>query len=71
MDLDEVLPGQIRTYEPPRLFEFVWGNRDGEADVLRFELEPHDGGARLVFTTWPGEPGPLGHAGTAALMAEV
>lgn len=66
MDLDEVLPGLIRTYEPPRLFEFVWGNPDGEADVLRFELEPHDGGARLVFTTWPGEPGPLGHAGTAA-----
>ena len=30
MDLDEVLPGLIRTYEPPRLFEFVWGNPDEE-----------------------------------------
>jgi uncharacterized protein YndB with AHSA1/START domain len=66
LDLDEVLPGQIRAYEPPRLFELVWGNPEGEADVLRFELEPDVAGTRLVFTTWPGEPGPMGHAGTAA-----
>ncbi|MGC5615068.1 SRPBCC domain-containing protein [Georgenia sp. Z1491] len=66
MDPDEVLPGLIRAFDPPTLFELVWGNSEGEADVLRFELEPVDGGTRLVFTTWPGEPGPLGHAGTAA-----
>ncbi len=66
MDLDAVLPGLIRDFDPPRLFELVWGNPEGEADVLRFELEPDQGGTRLVFTTWPGEPGPLGHAGTGA-----
>lgn len=66
MDPSEVLPGEIRAFEPPRLFELIWGNPEGEADVLRFELEPAEGGTRLVFTTWPGEPGPLGHAGTAA-----
>lgn len=66
MDPNEALPGLIRAFDPPRLFELVWGNPDGEADVLRFELEPNDGGTRLVFTTWPGEPGPLGHAGTGA-----
>jgi uncharacterized protein YndB with AHSA1/START domain len=66
MDPDEVLPGLIRVFDPPRLFELVWGNPAGEADVLRFELEPDEGGTRLVFTTWPGEPGPLGHAGTGA-----
>ena len=66
MDPGEVLPGLIRAFDPPTLFELVWGNPDGAADVLRFELEPVDGGTRLVFTTWPGEPGPLGHAGSAA-----
>ncbi|WP_151526025.1 SRPBCC domain-containing protein [Serinicoccus kebangsaanensis] len=66
MDLDEVLPGQIRIFDPPRRFELVWGNPEGEADVLRFELSPEGSGTRLVFTTWPGEPGPLGHSGTGA-----
>ena len=66
MNLDEVLPGEIRVWEPPRLFELVWGNPKGAADVLRFELEPDANGTVLIFTTWPGEPGPLGHAGTAA-----
>lgn len=66
LDLDKALPGRIQAFDPPRLFELVWGNPDGEADVLRFELEPDGAGTRLVFTTWPGQPGPLGHAGTAA-----
>jgi uncharacterized protein YndB with AHSA1/START domain len=65
-DFDEVLPGEIRSWDPPKLFELVWGNPAGVADVLRFELEPTDDGTRLVFTTWPGEPGPMGNAGTAA-----
>ncbi|MFI8771701.1 SRPBCC domain-containing protein [Gordonia sp. NPDC062954] len=65
-DFDEVLPGEIREFDPPKVFELVWGNPQGKADVLRFELEPTADGTRLVFTTWPGEPGPMGHAGTAA-----
>ncbi|MEE4022188.1 SRPBCC domain-containing protein [Gordonia sp. PKS22-38] len=65
-DFDEVLPGEIREFDPPKVFELVWGNPQGQADVLRFELEPTADGTRLVFTTWPGEPGPMGHAGTAA-----
>lgn len=66
MDLDEALPGEIRVFDPPSCFEFVWGNAEGAADVLRFDLESRGECTRLVFTTWPGEPGPMGHAGTAA-----
>ena len=32
------------TYDPPRLLEFTWGE-----ESMRFELEPRDGGTRLVF----------------------
>lgn len=67
IDLDDpVLPGEIRTWEPTRLFELVWGDSEGDSDLLRFELEPDGDGTRLVFTTWLGEPGPAGHAGTGA-----
>jgi uncharacterized protein YndB with AHSA1/START domain len=67
IDLDDpVLPGEIRTWDPPRLFELVWGNPDGDHDLLRFELEAEGDGTRLVFTTWLGDPGPAGHAGTGA-----
>lgn len=66
IDLDDpVLPGEIRTWEPPRLFELVWGE-GARGDLLRYELEPDGEGTRLVFTTWLGEPGPSGHAGTGA-----
>ncbi|MBJ7358162.1 SRPBCC family protein [Nocardioides sp.] len=63
---DPALPGLIRTWDPPRVFELIWGNDEGESDVLRYELEPEGDGTRLVFTTWLGEPGPSGHEGTAA-----
>jgi uncharacterized protein YndB with AHSA1/START domain len=63
---DPALPGEILSWEPPRLFVLVWGNSEGEDDLLRFELEPDGDGTRLVFTTWLGEPGPSGHAGTGA-----
>jgi uncharacterized protein YndB with AHSA1/START domain len=63
---DPALPGEIRTWEPPRVFELMWGNDEGEADLLRFELEPEGDGTRMVFTTWLGAPGPSGHAGTGA-----
>jgi uncharacterized protein YndB with AHSA1/START domain len=66
IDLDDaVVPGEIRSWEPPSLFELVWGSGD-ESDLLRFELEPDRDGTLLVFTTWLGEPGPAGHAGTGA-----
>lgn len=60
------LPGEIRTYDPPCLFELVCGTVDGNHDLLCFQLEPVDGGTRLVFTNWPGEPWPLGRTGTEA-----
>lgn len=67
IDLDNaVLPGEIRAWEPPRLFELVWGGGGADSELLRFELEPVGDGTRLVFTTWLGEPGPAGHAGTGA-----
>jgi hypothetical protein len=31
-------------YEPPSVLEFRWGN-----DILRFELQPVDGGTLLTF----------------------
>jgi uncharacterized protein YndB with AHSA1/START domain len=65
VDLDDaILPGEIRSWDPPRLFELIWGDRD--SDLLRFELEPEGTSTRLVFTTWLGAPGPGGHAGTGA-----
>jgi uncharacterized protein YndB with AHSA1/START domain len=67
IDLDDaVLPGEIRAWDPPRLFELIWGDSQGSSDLLRFELEPEGDSTRLVFTTWLGEPGPAGHAGTGA-----
>ena len=63
---DPTLPGEIRSWSPPRLFELIWGDSDGTHDVLRFELQPESDSTRLVFTTWLGEPGPAGHAGTGA-----
>jgi uncharacterized protein YndB with AHSA1/START domain len=43
--------GEIVEYEEPGTFAFTWrpGN-DGEAQVLRFELEPDRDGTKLVFT---------------------
>lgn len=60
------LPGEIRAYAPPQLFELVWGSLDGNHDVLRFELDPADGGTLLVLTIWPGGPWPAGHGGSEA-----
>jgi uncharacterized protein YndB with AHSA1/START domain len=60
------LPGEIRAYDPPRLFEFVWGSLDGNHDLVRYELDPVDGGTVLVLTIWPGGPWPTGHGGSEA-----
>ncbi len=59
--LDEApLTGEIRVWDPPRVFEWTW-----ETDVLRFELEPVEGGTVLHFTTWLG-PSDEAAANTAA-----
>jgi uncharacterized protein YndB with AHSA1/START domain len=54
--IDEpALPGAVRVWEPPRVFEWTW-----DTDVLRFELRPTDTGTHLTFTTWLGEAEGLG-----------
>jgi uncharacterized protein YndB with AHSA1/START domain len=54
---DPVLHGRISVWDPPRVFEWTWGE-----DVLRFELEAAgaDGtdGTDLTFTTWPADADP-------------
>ena len=60
----DVWPGEVREWDPPRVFGFLWGE-----DELRFELSDADGGTRLVFThSFPHEPGKPGRdaAGWAA-----
>jgi uncharacterized protein YndB with AHSA1/START domain len=37
--------GEITAYDSPRLFEYTWSG-----SILRWELEPADGGTLLVFT---------------------
>lgn len=58
---DAVLPGRILTWDPPRVFEFLWDD-----EQLRFELLPDGPGTRLLCTVWFGTPGPRGFPGTAA-----
>jgi uncharacterized protein YndB with AHSA1/START domain len=48
---DPVLTGEIRVWDPPRVFEWTW-----DTDVLRWELEPVPDGTALTFTTWFGDP---------------
>jgi uncharacterized protein YndB with AHSA1/START domain len=54
------LPGKIRVWEPPAVFEWEWST-----DRLRWELDEVADGTRLVFTTWLGPEG-KGAANTAA-----
>ncbi|MGW1739459.1 SRPBCC domain-containing protein [Nocardia sp. NPDC001965] len=58
---DPELPGRILTWEPPRLFEFLWDD-----EHLLFEIVPEGTGSRLLCTVWFGTPGPHGISGTAA-----
>lgn len=46
------VPGTIRVWDPPRVFEWTW-----DTDLLRWELEPTDEGTLLVLTTWLGDAG--------------
>ncbi len=62
LDLDDaVLPGELLTWEPPRVFEFTW-----DTERLRFDLTPTDSGTRLLATIRVVEPGPRGYQSTAA-----
>lgn len=58
---EPVLAGEIRAWDPPRVFEWTWGG-----DVLRWELTPSPGGTVLVFTTWLGDESAQATTGTAA-----
>lgn len=58
---DPDLPGRILTWEPPRLFEFLWDD-----EHLLFEIVREGAGSRLLCTVWFGKPGPHGIPGTAA-----
>lgn len=59
--IDEpVLPGEIRVWDPPKVFEWTWST-----DVLRWELEETGDGTLLTFTTWLGD-GESGLVNTAA-----
>lgn len=49
---EPVTHGELVTWEPPTLFEWVW-----EGDRLRWQLAPEGDGTRLVLTTWFAEPG--------------
>jgi uncharacterized protein YndB with AHSA1/START domain len=44
--------GEIVELDEPRVFAFTWrpGAEGGEAQLLRFELEPDGDGTKLVFT---------------------
>jgi uncharacterized protein YndB with AHSA1/START domain len=44
--------GRVTRADPPRLLEYTW-----DEEVLRWELEPVDGGCRLVFTNILGDRG--------------
>lgn len=57
---DPGLTGEIRVWDPPRVFEWTW-----DTDVVRFELAPDGDGTVLTLTTWLSENDP-GTAQTAA-----
>lgn len=58
---DPVITGKLLTWDPPRVFEILWGS-----EHLHFELAEDGDATRLVLTVWPGGPGPRGLNGTAA-----
>ncbi len=49
-DATPTMNGEIRVWDPPRVFEWTW-----DTDVLRWELEPVEIGTRLTFTTRLGD----------------
>lgn len=47
---DAVFTGRILTWDPPHVFEWLWG-----ADRLRYELTATTYGTHMDFTVWIGE----------------
>lgn len=52
LDMTPSLSGEIRDWDPPKVFEWAW-----DTDLLRWELVPDGDGTVLTFTTWLGEVG--------------
>lgn len=43
---EDSYPAEILVWDPPKVLVWKW-----DTDILRFELEPTEGGTRLTFTT--------------------
>jgi uncharacterized protein YndB with AHSA1/START domain len=50
LDGPHPITGEVRVWDPPRVFEFSWSNTHAPDSVVRYELAPHADGTRLVFT---------------------
>ena len=42
--------GKVVAWEPPKILEFTWSNKDAPDSVIRYELTPAGQSTRLVFT---------------------
>jgi uncharacterized protein YndB with AHSA1/START domain len=48
---DHTMVGEVLAFDPPSRLEYTWPERHAGGDsVVRFELEPHQTGSRLVLT---------------------
>jgi uncharacterized protein YndB with AHSA1/START domain len=48
---DHAMVGEILAFDPPRRLEYTWPERHAGGDsAVRFDLEPHGAGCRLVLT---------------------
>ncbi|HYF92508.1 MAG TPA: metalloregulator ArsR/SmtB family transcription factor [Symbiobacteriaceae bacterium] len=45
-----VMHGTVTRVEPPAVFEFIWNSEDADDTLVRWEVHPEAGGARLVLT---------------------
>lgn len=49
-EVDVRATGRITRYEPMRTMEWTWPQPEGGESVIRFDVEPDGGGARLTLT---------------------
>jgi len=49
--------GVVREWAPPRVLEYTWQEKEAGADsIIRFEIQPREGGSRLILThVFPGD----------------
>ncbi|MBV8684693.1 MAG: SRPBCC domain-containing protein [Caulobacteraceae bacterium] len=48
---DHAMVSEVLAFDPPRRLEYTWPESHAGGDsVVRFDLEPHEGGSRLVLT---------------------